>query len=107
MVHRGDGVRGWCSVAFSAGASFYYYWIMGKHVATLLAVDMDEDCLDIFSLAYHISFVSPSLWVMAQERLKYCLKVPSNPKQLRSVVQSIVSLTSSLRGQLVKFFTTL
>ena len=107
MVHRGDRVRGWCSVTFSAGASYYYYWIMVRHVATVLAVDMDEDCSDIFSLAYHISFVSPSLWVTAQERLKYCLKVPLNPKQLGSIVQSIDSLTSSLRGQLVKFFTTL
>ena len=34
-----------------------------------------------FSLAYHFSFLSPSLWEMAQYRLKYCLKGPLSPKQ--------------------------
>ena len=37
--------------------------------------------LDIFSLAYHFSFLSPSLWEMARYRLKYCLKEPLSPKQ--------------------------
>ena len=31
-------------------------------------------CLDIFSLIYHFSFLSHSLWVTALYRLKYCLK---------------------------------
>ena len=40
--------------------------------------------------------------------LKYCLKdVKSQIHNLAPVVQSIVSLTSSLRGQLIKCFTTL
>ena len=34
-----------------------------------------------FSLVYHFSFLSPSLWETAQYRLKYCLKGPSSPKQ--------------------------
>ena len=38
-------------------------------------------CLDIFSLVYHFSFLSPSLWATARYRLKYCLKGPLNPKQ--------------------------
>ena len=38
-------------------------------------------CLDIFSLVYHFSFLSPSLWETARYRLKYCLKGPLNPKQ--------------------------
>ena len=37
-------------------------------------------CLDIFSLVYHFSFLSPSLWETARYRLKYCLKGPLNPK---------------------------
>ena len=38
-------------------------------------------CLDIFSLIYHFSFLSPSLWETARYRLKYCLKGPLSPKQ--------------------------
>ena len=38
-------------------------------------------CLDIFSLVYLFSFLSPSLWETARYRLKYCLKGLLNPKQ--------------------------
>ena len=38
-------------------------------------------CLDIFSLVFHFSFLSPSLWETARYRLKYCLKGPLSPKQ--------------------------
>ena len=34
-----------------------------------------------FSLLYHFSFLSPSLWETARYRLKYCLKGPLSPKQ--------------------------
>ena len=37
--------------------------------------------LDIFSLVYHFSFLSPCLWETARYRLKYCLKGPLSPKQ--------------------------
>ena len=37
--------------------------------------------LDIFSLIYLFSFLSPSLWETARYRLKYCLKGPLSPKQ--------------------------
>ena len=37
--------------------------------------------LDIFSLIFHFSFLSPSLWETARYRLKYCLKGPLNPTQ--------------------------
>ena len=33
--------------------------------AYTLAVDAGEGCLDIFSLVYHFSFLSPSLWETA------------------------------------------
>ena len=32
-----------------------------------------------FSLIYHFSFLSPSLWETARYRLKYCLKGPLSP----------------------------
>ena len=34
-----------------------------------------------FSLTYHFSFLSPSLWGTARYRLKYCLKGPLSLKQ--------------------------
>ena len=37
--------------------------------------------LDIFTLIYPFSSLSPSLWETARYRLKYCLKGPLNPKQ--------------------------
>ena len=37
--------------------------------------------LDIFTLTYPFSPLSPSLWETARYRLKYCLKGPLNPKQ--------------------------
>ena len=48
----------------------------------VLAAGAGGDCLDIFSLIYHFSFPSPSLWKTVRYRLKYCLKVPLSPKQL-------------------------
>ena len=45
-----------------------------------LAVGAGGGCLDIFSLVYHFSFLSPSLWETARYRLKYCLKEPLSPK---------------------------
>ena len=37
--------------------------------------------LDIFTLLYLFSSLSPSLWETARYRLKYCLKGPINTKQ--------------------------
>ena len=48
---------------------------------TALAVGVGGGCLDVFSLVYHFSFLSPSLLETAQYRLKYCLKGPLCPKQ--------------------------
>ena len=46
-----------------------------------LVVGAGGGCLDIFSLIYHFSFLSPSLWETTRYRLKYCLKGPLSPKQ--------------------------
>ena len=47
---------------------------------TALAVGAGGGCSDIFSLVYHFSFLSPSLWETARYRLKYCLKGPLSTK---------------------------
>ena len=47
----------------------------------LLTVGAGGGCLDIFTLIYPFSPLSPSLWETARYRLKYCLKGPLNPKQ--------------------------
>ena len=48
---------------------------------TALAVGAGGGCLDIFTLIYPFSPLSPSLRETARYRLKYCLKGPLNPKQ--------------------------
>ena len=48
---------------------------------TALAVGAGRGCLDILTLIYPFSSLSPSLWKTARYRLKYCLKGPLNPKQ--------------------------
>ena len=48
-------------------------------------------CLDIFSLVYHFSLLSASLWETARYRLKYCLKGPLSPKQSTSQLFSPLS----------------
>ena len=56
-------------------------WIRVGQRSVMLAIGAGGGCLDIFSLVYHSSFLSPSLWETAQYRLKYCLKEPLSPKQ--------------------------
>ena len=56
-------------------------WIAVGQGPTALAVGAGEGCLDIFTLIYPFSPLSPSLWETARYRLKYCLKGPLNPKQ--------------------------
>ena len=56
-------------------------WIIVGQGPTALAVGAGGGCLDIFTLLYPFSPLSPSLWETARYRLKYCLKGPLNPKQ--------------------------
>ena len=56
-------------------------WIIVGQGLTVLAVGAGGDCLDIFTLVYLYSSLSPSLWEKARYRLKYCLKGPLSPKQ--------------------------
>ena len=48
---------------------------------TALAVGAGGGGLDIFTLIYPFSPLSPSLWETARYRLKYCVKGPLNPKK--------------------------
>ena len=54
-------------------------WVIVGQEPTALAVGAGGDCLDIFTVIYPFSPLSPSLWQTAPGRLKYCLKGPSNP----------------------------
>ena len=56
-------------------------WMIVGQGPTALAVGAGGGCLDIFTLIYPFSPLSPSLWETAPYRLKYCLKGPLNPKQ--------------------------
>ena len=56
-------------------------WITVGQGPAALAVGAGGGCLDIFTLDYPFSPLSPSLWETARYRLKYCLKGPLNPKQ--------------------------
>ena len=56
-------------------------WIIVGQGPVVLAVGAGGSCLDIFSLIYHFSFLSPSLWVTVRYRLKYYLKGPLSLKQ--------------------------
>ena len=49
-------------------------WIRVGQGPTALAVGAGGGCLDIFTLIYPFSFLSPSLWETTRYRLKYCLK---------------------------------
>ena len=64
-------------------------WITVGQGPTALAVGAGGGCLDIFSLIYPFSPLSPSLWETARYRLKYCLKGPLNPKQPTNQNESI------------------
>ena len=70
----------WCWVNFQYWDDLLI-WIRVGQGPIALAVGAGGGCLDIFSLVYDFSFLSPSLWEMARYRLKYCLKGPLSPKQ--------------------------
>ena len=55
-------------------------WMIVGQGPIALAVGAGGGCLDIFTLLYRFSPLSPSLWETARYRLKYCLKGSLNPK---------------------------
>ena len=70
----------WRWVSFQCRGVFLI-WIRVGQGLTALAVGAGGGCLDIFSVVYHFSLLSPSLWETARYRLKYSLKGPLTPKQ--------------------------
>ena len=56
-------------------------WITVGQGPTALAVGAGGGCLDIFTLVYPFTPLSPSLWETARYRPKYCLKGPLNQIQ--------------------------
>ena len=69
-----------CWVNFQCRGVLLILIILGQGPIAL-AVGAGGGCLDIFSLIYDFSFLSPSLWETARYRLKYCLKGPLSPNQ--------------------------
>ena len=75
-LKEGDGggwVARWCWVNFQC-RGVLLFWLRVGQGPSALAVGAGGDCLDIFTLIYHFSFLSHSLWETARYRLKYCLK---------------------------------
>ena len=77
--------RGWSGGAMALGKlpvpGCPLIWMIVGQGPTALAVGAGGGGLDIFTLIYPFSPLSPSLWETARYRLKYCLKGPLNPKQ--------------------------
>ena len=77
---RGGRVVQWCWVNFQCW-DVLLIWIIVGQGPIVLAVGAGGGSLDIFSLIFHFSFLSPSLWETVRYRLKYCLKGPLSPNQ--------------------------
>ena len=79
-------------------------WVIVGQGPTALVVGAGGGCLDIFTLIFPFSSLSPFLWETARYRLKYCLKGPLNPTQptnqpvkRRLTHMGIYSCTTGLR----------
>ena len=93
----------WCWVNFQY-QSVLLIWIIVGQGPTVLAVGAGGGGLDIFSLVYHVSVLSPSLWETARYRLKYCLKGPLSPKQPTDQSELYFSANSGENNISTKFF---
>ena len=80
LIVWGGRVVRWYWVSFQCRGLLLIWSRVGQG-PTALAVGPGWGCFDIFSLVYHFSFLSPSLWETARYRLKYSLKGPLSPKQ--------------------------
>ena len=75
-------------------------WITVGQGPTALAVGAGGGCLDIFTLLYPFSPLSPSLWGTARYRLIYCLKGPLNPKQPTNQIYQNCSNDSAMLNKM-------
>ena len=79
-LYRGGGrVVRWLWITFQCRGVLLVWKSVGQG-PTALAVGAGGGCLDIFTLIYPFSFLSPSLWETTRYRLKYCLKGSLSPK---------------------------
>ena len=80
-----EPLRGWSDGAMVLGKlqvpGRLTIWITVGQGPAALAVGAGGGCLNIFSLVYHFSFLTPSHWETARYRLKYCLKGPLSRNQ--------------------------
>ena len=79
-VCKGGGSGGAMVLGKLPGPGRPAIWISVGQGPIALAVGAGGGCLDIFTLIYPFSPLSPSLWETARYRLTYCLKGPLNPK---------------------------
>ena len=80
LLFGGCRVERRCWVNLQCRGVLLVWMIVGQGLIAL-AVGAGGGGLDIFSLIYLFSFLSPSLWEMVRYRLKYCLRGPLNRKQ--------------------------
>ena len=64
-----------------------------KARASVLAESAGGGCLDIFSLIYHFSYLSPSIWQTARYRLQYCLKGPLSQNNQPTPPQAVLAVS--------------
>ena len=79
LARRGGRVVRWSCVNFQC-RGVLLVWIRVGQGPTALAVGAGGGCLDIFTLIYSFSSLSPSLWETTRYRLKYCLNGSLSPK---------------------------
>ena len=80
---------GWCLENIQS-RSVQLIWIIVGQGSIALAVGAGGGCLDIFFPSSIFSLFFLTLWETARYRLKYCLEMPLNPKQLTNQIQSRV-----------------
>ena len=79
-------------------------WLTVGQGPIVLSVGAGGGCLDIFSLIYHFSFLSPSLWETARYRLKYCLKGPLSPNQQQHLLTACLKFLKDYVTDYVSLF---
>ena len=92
----------WCWVNFQ-GRGVLLIWIRVGQGPIALAVGAGGGCLDIFSLIYPFSPLSPALWETVRYRLKYCLKGPLNPKQPTNLCEKYLQHQQNLYHVFIDF----
>ena len=78
-------------------------WMIVGQGPVALAVGTSGGCLDIFTLLYSFSPLSPSIWETARYRLKYCLKGPLNQKQTHKQTNTSATFYFVLFGFYMRF----